>query len=192
MKFGNWVREVAKETINKGRKLLRLVCDTAAVRGAAVCGMALLIGGAFSARAEGTKQSFGTTNSLVTAVDMRTWPTNSTGTNFTGGSIDVRNYQAGGYYFEGDVVTAGTGTVTLVRSPYTSPTSYSNWESVAQITLTIPMPTAGHFIWMTNLDQWFEGPANFVGINRMTNAAGNVTNLDQGLTKKIIPPGNKS
>jgi len=163
--------------------------------GATAIGLMGLAGvmGPMEARAEGTGQSFGVTNSLVTAIDIRTWPTNSTGTNFTGGGINVQNYKSGGFYFKGDVVTAGTGTVTLVRAPFTAqPTSITNWESVAQLTITVPMPNTGPFMFMTNLDGWFLDSANWVGCNRLTNAVGNITNLEVGVTKKIVPPGNKS
>lgn len=159
---------------------------------AAACAMVLAIG-ASQARAEGDNQSFGVTNSLVTAVDMRTYPTNAVATtNFTGGPINVQNYKSGGFYFKGDVVTAGTATVTLVRSPFkVASNSLTNWESVASLTITVPMPATGTFMYMTNLDGWFLDSANNVGINRLTNAVGNITNLEVGITKKILPPGNK-
>jgi hypothetical protein len=152
---------------------------------------ALGVSTAIRARAEGSPQSFGATNVLASAIVLTTYPTNSSGTN-TGGPININNYERVGFYFTGNVLTVSTGTVTLVRSPLgTSPSSYTNWETVATKTLTIPMASTGPFMWVTNLDTEFVRPGLWVGISVLTNSVGVVSNLDIGLTKKIIPPGSK-
>ncbi len=146
------------------------------------------------AKAEGGTQSFQATNILNSAVNLTAYPSNGVGTN-TGVAVNVANYDRAGFYFAGYVTTASTATVTLVRSPYSFSPSYTtlsnNFESVSQKTFTIPMPTTGPFLWTTNLEPDFLRPANWIGINLLTNSVGTITNLDVGVSKKLIPTGSK-
>jgi hypothetical protein len=152
--------------------------------------------------------SFQVTNQLASAVAIVNWPTNSPSTNgnptSTGGAISVANQEWAGFYFSGysTTNTNSTVTVTLVKGWGSTPTLYTydatgtnvngiNFETVATITLAIPIVGSGVQGWSTNLDRTLIGPANWVGIYSVTNgnagSNGNLTNVVMGLNKKIIP-----
>jgi len=185
-------------------------------------GMVLLgMGMALPAAAD----SFNTTNLLYFAATANTqgaitgWPTNTPASNGigngTGGAVDISNYHEVGFWFTGDVIditngtiTAGTVTVTLLRSPSPRPPQViygtnvyvggtnlqtCEWETtsnlVGGITLAIPINTTNRINWFTNLPSWQIGSANWLGVFNITNSGVTyfITNMNMGVSKKILP-----
>ena len=128
--------------------------------------------------------------------------------------IEVRNYAWNGFKFTG-LCTSSNG-ATLYVWPVrgisanvpnfvmnTNPAAgggivnvtNSDWETVPQISLAIPIPRGTNVAvtWITNLDEWYQKPADYVGIYAITNITATncpsdvISNAFFGLEKKIIP-----
>jgi len=149
------------------------------------------------AKAEGSYQSFRTTNVLASAVVIVSYPTNTIGTNLTGSPVEIGNYERLGLAVSGYVTTAGTGTVYLVRSPFTHlprvSTLSNNFETVSTSihSIAFPMPDTGPYNWSTNIPPEWVIPGNWAGVFRITNVAGVVTNFNVGVVKKLLPNGSR-
>jgi hypothetical protein len=185
--------ELKTKTENKNRMKKNFLSGLIVLVAEALMGLYLLalLGLAPAAIGQEAQQSFGATNVLASGIVLTTWPTNGSGTN-TGSGISTAFYPRAGFYFSGNVLTAGTATVQVVRSPLSSsPTTNYHYETVSVKSFTIPMPTTGWLMWVTNIEEEFVRPGNWIGISLATNAVGVVSNLDIGLTKKLIPIGTR-
>jgi hypothetical protein len=152
--------------------------------------------------------SFNVTNRLDGGVAMVGYPTNSIGTNVTGGPVSVINQSdtGAGLNFQGQIASGsnGTVTVTLVRSQTANPPttatatagalSYNDWETTPSLTVTFGTPLGLYptnwVNWQTNLQKEWLAPANWIGVYSITNATTNtmiMTNLSITVNKKIIP-----
>ena len=129
----------------------------------------------------------------------------------TGRAIETRNYAWGAFKFQGlcsssngstvvitpiRAVTSGTppnenfnaGTPILSASDFETTAA----QSTAQPSIAIPIPKGTNLwvTWVTNLDEWFTKPADYVGIYSITNqgAVGDVvSNASCWFGKKIMP-----
>jgi hypothetical protein len=166
------------------RKVLAIVVPLCGMMGAWL----VPLGG--TARAEG----FNITNTIAPGVAYVSPPTNSIGTNgvgySTGGAIRVDNYERIGFWFscQGTSSTNQTITVNLVRAPTAGPPSATDWETASVSALTITTSGTNPVVWCTNLDSYFTGPGNWLGIASITNSGNaSVTNCAASVVKKIIP-----
>jgi len=127
----------------------------------------------------------------------------------TGRGIEVRNYTYNGFKFTGVAWTTNNGTIwfqpiraitagtppayTVITNGGNNTVQYSDWETVPQanFTIAVPVPTGSNicFTFITNFDEWFEKPADFVGFNMISNnlGTGMVWNASAWLGKKIQP-----
>jgi len=154
-------------------------------------------------------EAFGCTNSINSAVNLTSWPTNSMTTNsasnyvgqLTGGYLNVSDQSQAGFYFYCQSLTNTNTTVTftLIRSAVQGPPGVYqdtngnitniDWETTATLTFSIPIVGTNPVYFITNLGESFIYPARYVGIYSITNSGNGsvLTNTSAGLIKKVIP-----
>jgi hypothetical protein len=160
----------------------------------------LLFAAFHSTRAQ---DSFGVTNYIASAVDLRsTVPTNASDFK-TGGAVSVLNQREAGVYLTATNPTANASTVWLFFKRGFGPTSAAYrqngsgvnntlyWESDASLQIDVPVAAGAMVGWSTNLSADYLAGANYLAIARITNsnagANGLITNVQVGVIKKIIP-----
>lgn len=168
----------------------------------AACGIIACIG-AFALPAQA--DSFYVTNYLSSTTGISSYPTNYAGTNgipvATGLPVSLANYDSAGLYFKALSLTTNTTTVTvqLVRSQADNhpqitiatngQTTAMEWETASLISLPITLPanSTNAFYWGTNLNSDLIKGWNWIGVYSLTNTLGNLTNVEIGINKKIMP-----
>jgi hypothetical protein len=148
------------------------------------------------------QDSFGVTNYIASAVDLRsTVPTNAS--NFaTGGAVSVLNQREAGVFLTATNPGAASTVWLFFRRGF-GPTSAAYrqngsgvnntlyWESDASLQINVPVAAGAMVGWSTNLSADYLAGANYLSIARITNSNtgsdGLITNVQIGVIKKIIP-----